>query len=281
MQWVAAQGNEDGGYYQPAPFVPDSGSLNAAQGILSDTYEGPTNLDYAIGDTKEARQARALGNADSAGVTMAEMGGPLALYNPALSAIDRAIYGNATGSLEAINKGNNESTDKQTEGKKLSERGASDAAGLVASNKDALTSALTARGDDITKRVAQEANKANALEKMKEAQGPGSTGATWQPGSVANASQFYTDSDISSLNMLGKLLGNPDMAGVKKGQAFQGGKWQPKAPAPAWTPPVNKPAPVWQAPNFVSPRAVAEEERKKREALEEDIYGRPTLDQYQ
>lgn len=234
-----AMGLGDAGLPEPPPttaqpFQADPLALSNASAVLSDAYEGPNTLDYNVGGTDDALNAKGLSNGLTAGKTLAAMSGPLATYSTGLNAIDDFIYGNSTGSTSAIGKANTDEFDRQGGEKKKGEQRASAIKGKIQGNADQLRTLLTERGDSILSKATGAANSANSLQEIEKNRGPGDTGSSWVDGGQAQSNQFLSGGDITGLNNIGKLLGINELSGMKAGDKFNSGYYQapPKAPPP-------------------------------------------------
>lgn len=76
--------------------------MAAAKAALEQQYGGPTTLDASTGKNKSDELSRLLSNPETAAAKLATMGGPAAMYNPQMSALDQAILRTQSGDLSQI-----------------------------------------------------------------------------------------------------------------------------------------------------------------------------------
>lgn len=215
--------NEDKGRFQIAETAatrgmnsnaPNMGSLDAAtrylggagkegdedtiKAGLSGTYGGPTSIGYNIGQGDAIRRAGALSNAQSAGRQIAsEQAGGLASYDPRMSAIDAALYGQEA-SAQAARKDLTANIDKN--------------------KKD-----QQARSGDFATRAQGEQTRAQELAANLRGQlGRGAQGIRTEAGAQAtqgsgngvtlSAENFVSPEQSQRLSFIAQALGDPSIA---------------------------------------------------------------------
>lgn len=208
-------------------------AVKAAQDVLNASYGGPKEVGYDIGNTDEAKRAKALSNAQSAGKQIAADNGTLAQYGTGLSAIDRAIYG-SSGEVGALNDAKAAAVNQVEQQKTKAHHFGQEAEGTAQDIAQRAADAKAAFGgaaDKIKSDAQAAADKANAeRDKAKGSLVPTAEGrATWDDGSgAANASQFI---DADKLNAIGTVLNDPSLS-VSRGPAYVAGKWNYNNDAP-------------------------------------------------
>lgn len=96
--------------------TPNLGAFGTIDSALGAKYTGPDAMKYNIGNTGGIKAARALANNQSTGREIARETGTLASYDPRMSAIDSALYGNVADAVQARNdlgKGTKSQIDKE------------------------------------------------------------------------------------------------------------------------------------------------------------------------
>lgn len=208
-------------------------AVKAAQDVLNASYGGPKEVGYDIGNTDEAKRAKALSNAQSAGKQIAADNGTLAQYGTGLSAIDRAIYG-SSGEVGALNDAKAAAVNQVEQQKTKAHHFGQEAEGTAQDIAQRAADAKAAFGgaaDKIKSDAQAAADKANAeRDRAKGSLVPTAEGrATWDDGSgAANASQFI---DADKLSAIGKVLNDPSLS-VSRGPAYVAPKWNYNNDAP-------------------------------------------------
>jgi hypothetical protein len=234
-------------------FTPDPNAVSQATDLLARKYTGPTSLSYDVGNTDEAHTLAGLGNVQTVGQTIAGAGGPLAKYNPGLSAIDAAIYGSQQNSsnMSGIQSGTTaQIADEKKQSGESSNLSANAVQGLV-NNQNSLRAGLQGRATEIQAAADKKAADINQQQTLDQANGtlrdangnrivdviPGTTVAPngWVPGTTGNAtgSNFLGSGDVSSLNAIGRILGDSNLSGAKSGPAYVAGHNTAVVPPPS------------------------------------------------
>lgn len=207
-------------------------AIDAAKNALNAQYTAPLEVGYDVGNTEEAKRAKALSDAQTAGKQIAADTGTLAGYT-GLDAIDRAIYGSAqeNPTLQAAQAAGAAQIGEQTTKSKdfaAASKGKSEA---LAKNKEDIRAAFGSQVDKIRSEAQTAADNANTADDALFSQKGEKD--TWTPGSGnATADQFI---NAGGLNAIGKVLGDEGLANEKAGPAYVPGTltpYQPPAPLP-------------------------------------------------
>ncbi len=139
--------------------------IDAAKGVIGNTFKGPGTVDYNIGNTDQMKQAQSLGNSASAGTQLAQNHGPLLGYQQSgLNAIDAAVYGSQQEkpTLDNVVSATKGQVESQNTAKGATEKAAGDTAASIAKQAADTKAAFQAKaaslqGDAHTKAVAAQA----------------------------------------------------------------------------------------------------------------------------
>jgi hypothetical protein len=96
--------------------APNAGAQEAIMGALGAQYTGPMGMTYNIGKTGGIKSANALASGKATGREIASQTGTMAGYNPQMSAIDAALYGqvgDAVAARDALTKSTKDTVAKQ------------------------------------------------------------------------------------------------------------------------------------------------------------------------
>ncbi len=221
-----------------AASVVDGGgnAVEQAKAIMANKFQGPSAVDYKIGNSDQMKQVAALGNAKSAGKQLATNSGTIGQYGTGLSAIDSAIYGSAgeKGNLDALNAGGLAQSTEQGTTAEATNKSATDLSAKIGKQADAQRQALIQAGSHLKKTAQEKADAANAqqLDDMtkgivrdpntgKVVAGAKAQDGGWEKGSGrASAANYWNAAGLSNI---GAALGDTQMAATKAGPAFVSG----------------------------------------------------------
>lgn len=207
-------------------------AIEAATNALNAQYTAPMEVGYDVGNTEEAKRAKALSDSKTAGKQIAADTGTLAGYT-GLDAIDRAIYGSAQEqpTLQAAAQAADAQFGGQTAQSNAFAEQSKGKADALAKNRADIATAFGAEAGKLKTEAQTAADNANtgdnALFSTKGEKD------TWTPGSgPAQADQFV---NAAGLNAIGKVLGDQSLMDVKAGPAYVAGtltKYVPPEPPP-------------------------------------------------
>lgn len=219
--------------------TPGLGAYNTIDSALGAKYTGPDAIKYNIGNTGGIKAAQALANNRSTGREIARETGTLASYDPRMSAIDSALYGNVADAVQARNdlgKGTKSQIDKE-KASALQIKGMADAARQNAADvRNSAVTGLQGVASGILGGANSRADAANAAESALYQTGgknltadPGYVRGTpvWEGGTPggATAANFVDPRQAETLAYISRALGDPSMA-IKSAGKYQGGDWR-------------------------------------------------------
>ncbi len=146
-------------------------AIDTAKAALAAKFQGPSTVNYDVGNTGDVRKANAYGNAQSAGRQIATDNGTLGQYGTGLSAIDAAIYGSqgeapTLKNIQGQTKGQVEGEIKQ---KGDIEAEAGETSNRIAKNAASTRAAFMAQANKLqgdAKTAADNANAASAAARL-------------------------------------------------------------------------------------------------------------------